>query len=276
MASVHQIDRFRKKYGPWTCIAGGTEGLGLEFTLLAAEYGLHVAVIGRNKEKLDSTAEAVKSRFAVNCLPIQCDLSDRNALNLVTRALEDRQVGLFIYNACASIVGPFLSYSRDDHLKVIETNCTGPLIFTRYFGEKMTEIRKGGIILMSSMSGLQGTPLVAGYAASKAYNLVLAQSLWKEFGYYNVDVLSCVAGATLTPNYLKTKTAGRSSSAPEMKPRPVAEESFRKLGKTPYLIPGWKNKAAVFFLKHLLGKKGAVNMVANNMFRQYGPIVPED
>jgi uncharacterized protein len=276
MASVHRIDSFRRNYGPWAFVAGGTEGLGLEFSLLAAEYGLHVAVAGRRKDKLESAEKAVRSRAPVDVLPIQCDVASPGAVEEIDTALRDRSVGLFIYNACSSYVGPFLSFSPEEHREVIDTNCRGPLFLTHYFGGKMTEARKGGIILMSSMSGLQGTPMVASYAASKAYNLVLAQSLWKEFSVYGVDVISCVAGATLTPNYLATKLPGRRSSAPEMRPRPVAEETFRRLGKTPYFIPGGKNKAAVFFLRRLLGKKGAVNLVASNMFRQYGPIVPED
>ena len=276
MASVRTIDAFRKRYGPWAFIAGGTEGLGLEFSLLAAEYGIHVAVSGRRKEKLDAAAEEIRGKFQVEVLPLQCDLSDPEAVGIIDNALKDRSVGLFVYNACSSFVGPFLERTVEEHQQLVDTNCRGPLLLTRYFGKRMTAVRKGGIILMSSMSGLQGTPMVASYAATKAFNLVLAQSLWKEFSFYGVDVISCVAGATLTPNYLATKLPGRSSSAFEMGPRPVVEETFRKLGKTPYFIPGGKNKAAVFFLRRLLGKKGAVNMVAGSMFRQYGPIVPED
>ncbi len=276
MASVRRIDAFRRNYGPWAFIAGGTEGLGLEFSLLAAEYGMHVAVAGRRKEKLESAEKAVRSRAPVDVLPIQCDVASPDAVRKIDTALRDRAVGLFVYNACSSYVAPFLSCSEEEHQEVIDTNCRGALLLTRYFGGKMTESGKGGIILMSSMSGLQGTPMVASYAASKAFTLVLAQSLWKEFSFYGVDVISCVAGATLTPNYLATKLPGRSSFAPEMAPRPVVEETFRRLGKTPYFIPGGKNKAAVFFLRRLLGNKGAVNMVAGSMFRQYGPIVPED
>ena len=276
MASVRTIDAFRKRYGPWAFIAGGTEGLGFEFSLLAAEYGLHVAIAGRRKEKLEAVERQIRKQFPVEVLPIQCDLSNDGAQGIIDTALKDRAVGLFVYNACSSLVGPFLSYSVEEHQKVIDTNCRGPLHLSRYFGERMKEIRKGGIILMSSMSGLQGTPMVASYAASKAFNLVLAQSLWKEFALYNVDVLSCIAGATLTPNYLATKIPGKSCSAPEMEPRPVVQEAFRKLGKTPYFVAGLKNKAAVFFLRMLTGKKGAIHLVANNMFRQYGPIEPED
>lgn len=276
MGSVKGIDRFRRTYGPWAFIAGGTVGLGREFSLLCAEYGLHVAVAGRRKEKLEELERDITGRFPVEIKKIECDLASPEGIEKVKDALEEINIGLFIYNACSSLVGPFLSYSPEDHLNVIDVNCRGPLLLTRYFGKRMTEFRRGGIVLMSSMSGLQGTPMVASYAATKAFNLVLAQSLWKEFSCCNVDVLACVAGATLTPNYLATKLPGKRSSAPEMEPRPVVEEAFKKLGKTPYFIPGLKNKGAVFFLRRLLGKKGAVNVVAKNMFRQYGPILPED
>ncbi len=276
MASVRAIDTFRKSYGPWAFIAGGTEGLGREFSMLTAEHGIHVAIAGRRNEKLQETAEEIRKKFPVDVLPVQIDLSSPDIVKTIDSVLGDYPIGLFIYNACNSLVGPFLSYQTQEHEQVIDTNCRGPLLLTHYFGKKMAEAGKGGMVLMSSMSGLQGTPHVASYAATKAFNLVLAQSLWKELSFYGVDVLSCVAGATLTPNYLKTKKEGRDSSAPEMEPRPVVEEVFKRLGKTPWFVPGLKNKAAVFLLRRLVGKKRAVNLVAKNMFKQYGPIAPED
>ena len=58
--------------------------------------------------------------------------------------------------------------------------------------------RRGGIILMSSGAGLQGAPYYSHYAATRAYNIVLAESLWAEFKPHDVDVLACVAGMTLS------------------------------------------------------------------------------
>ena len=65
--------------------------------------------------------------------------------------------------------------------------------------------KKGGIVLMLSLAGMQGAGFLSTYAASKAFDLVLAESLWYEWKLRGVDVIACVAGATASPNFLNTK-----------------------------------------------------------------------
>ena len=84
--------------------------------------------------------------------------------------------------------------------------------------------------------------------------------------------MACVAGATLTPNYINSKPEGATSSAPEMKPEKAVAEALEVLGKKPYMVPGFSNKFAVFMMRRLMGKKGPVSMVAKNMFKLYGSI----
>ena len=263
--------KFRDSYGPWALIAGGSEGLGREFSLLAAEYGLNVAVVGRREGPLKALTAEIQNRFGVEVLPVRADLGAPDADAVLDRALGGREVGLLIYNACTSIIGPFIEMRREDHLSVVDVNCRGAVLLAHRFGKKMCGRGRGGILLMSSMSGLQGAPLVASYAASKAFNLTLAQSLWEEFRHFHVDVTACVAGVIRTPNYLKSIPRGGGSSAPEMEAREVAEIALRNLGKKSYVIPGFANRAAVFFLQHVLGKRRAVKLVARNMYKLYRP-----
>src|SRR5260370_29898575 len=68
-----------------------------------------------------------------------------------------------------------------------------------------TLFRSGGIIFLSSASAYQGTALVANYAATKAYNLILAEGLWEELRFSGVDVLGFAPGATNTPGFHKEK-----------------------------------------------------------------------
>jgi uncharacterized protein len=263
--------KFRVNYGPWALIAGGTEGLGREFSLLAAEQGLNVAVVGRREGPLEAAAREIQNRFGVEVLPVKADLGAPDADLELDRTLGDREVGLLIYNACTSVIGPFTEMRREDHLSVVDVNCRGPVLLARRFGKKMCSRGRGGILLMSSMSGLQGAPLVACYAASKAFNLTLAQSLWEEFRHFHVDVTACVAGVIRTPNYLTSLPRGGVSSAPEMEAREVAEIALRNLGKKSYVIPGFANRVAVFFLQHVLGKRRVVKLVARNMYKLYRP-----
>ncbi|MBK7408914.1 MAG: SDR family NAD(P)-dependent oxidoreductase [Saprospirales bacterium] len=59
----------------------------------------------------------------------------------------------------------------------------------------------GGIVLMSSLAGSQGSPKIATYAASKAFNTILAEGLWEELRDKGIDVVASCAGAIRTPGY---------------------------------------------------------------------------
>ena len=155
----------------------------------------------------------------------------------------DIEIGLLIYNAAFSAIGPFLETSLEDHLRELDTNCRTPLALGLTFGRPMAERRRGGILLMSSLSASQGSALLANYAATKAYNMILAEGLWDELREHGVAVLACCAGATATPNYLASLEAhpgGR--AAPAMAPAAVVAEALAALGKQPSLVPGHANR----------------------------------
>ena len=77
-------------------------------------------------------------------------------------------MGLLIYNAAYSAVGPFAERCLEDHLREIDTNIRTPLAMVYRFGQGMLERGRGGVILMSSMSAFQGSAYISNYAASKA------------------------------------------------------------------------------------------------------------
>ena len=60
---------------------------------------------------------------------------------------------------------------------------------------------------MSSLAGSQGSPKIATYAASKAFNTILAEGLWEELRDKGIDVVASCAGAIRTPGYELAKNA---------------------------------------------------------------------
>ena len=95
---------------------------------------------------------------------------------------------------------------------------------------------------MSSMSGFQGSALVGSYAASKAFNTNLAESLWAELRPHGVDVLACVAGATATPGFESSTPTDKQGKAFPMRPEAVAREGLAALGGGPVHIAGHMNR----------------------------------
>ena len=89
------------------------------------------------------------------------------------------------------------------------------------------------MILIASGTALHGSPNYANYAATKAFNLVLGESLWFELGAHGVDVLSFVPGPTNTPGMRKSLPRLREGVevGPIRLPGPTAEAAIRALGK---------------------------------------------
>ncbi len=263
-------DSFREKYGPWALVAGASEGLGEAFARELAARGVNVALVARREAVVRGLAEDIARKAGVETRAIAADLSERAGLDQVvveTRALD---VGLLVYNAGQSFIGPFWVTSVEDHLKEIDVNVRGPLVLAHAIGGRLRARGRGGLVLMSSLAGFQGTALVSNYAATKAFNLVLGEGLWDELRGSGVDALVCCAGATSTPNYRNSApSAGDSAMVPVQTPEQVAREALDYLGRGPLLITGRANRLASFFLRRVLPRKLAVRIMGQNTRKMY-------
>ncbi len=115
---------------------------------------------------------------------------------------------------------------------------------------------------MSSLAGGQGSPKLATYAATKSFNAILAEGLWKELKPHGIDVIACCAGAILTPGY---RQAEKTKQAPgTLEASVVAEQTLNALGKGPVIIPGAVNKVGRFILTRIMSRKAAIDIMSKN------------
>jgi short-subunit dehydrogenase len=257
---------FRRRYGKWALVAGASEGLGAEFARQLAARGLHIVLVARRAELLAQLADEIRAT-GVEVITVALDLGAPDLEQRLRSATRDLEVGLVVYNAAYSLIGAFLEQDLEEKLRVLDVNCRGPLVAAHTFGVPMAARGRGGIVLMSSLAGMQGSPHLSTYAASKAFNLVLGEGLWEELGKRGVDVLTCRAGATRTPNYVASKP--RSAGAPVMEPAAVAAEAIAALGRRkPSMIPGFANRAAALFMG-LLPRRAAIRMMGNATRKMY-------
>jgi short-subunit dehydrogenase len=234
-----------------------------------AESGFSVALAARREAPLSELAGELRRRFGVETRVLAVDLAHAEAcaeLEAATRALD---LGLVVYNAAFCARGPFLAVSAEDHLRELDVNCRGPVLLAHGFGRRLVTRGRGAIILMSSLSGLQGTALLSNYAATKAFNAVLAEGLWEELRSEGVDVLSCLAGATRTPNFVRSQRPDGEPSLRAMDPAQVAREALARLGKGPSSTPGLLNRAAALAMR-LLPRQRAIAIISDATRRMYG------
>jgi short-subunit dehydrogenase len=261
---------FAARYGSWAIVAGASEGLGAGYAQELASRGLNLILIARRYELLQSLASELSTKYNVETKIIVLDLSAADAAEQIVEETNELEIGLLIYNAAFSAIGPFLDRSLDDHFKEIHTNIHAPLKLVYLLGQRMLAQGHGGILLMSSLSAFQGSAYISTYAATKAFNIVLAEGLWEEWREHGVDVLVCISGAVKTPNYIASEpgqTGGLGDMT--MDPDKVVLEALNALGQQPYVIPGRVNRLASFVMRHLLPRQVAVQFMGRVLRGKY-------
>lgn len=252
---------FKSTYGPWALVAGASEGLGAAFASALASRGLNLILIARRMDKLECLAKELETNYGVETTVHSIDLADFGLVRKFVSEIE-MNIGLLVYNAAFAPIGYFENVSVEDLEKIVDVNIKAPLLLTKLLSAKMIEKGKGGIVLMSSLAGTQGSPKIATYAASKAFNAIFAEGIWLELNKHGIHVLASCAGAISTPGY---KNAQNSKDAPgTLSAGEVAEKTVKALGKGPTTIPGFTNKLAHFFMNRIFPRKWAISIMDKN------------
>lgn len=253
---------FASRYGPWALVAGASEGLGAAFATSLARRGLNLVLWARRGEVLLALAAQLRGDHGVDVEVAVVDLADGAATAAATAALvERRAVGLVVFNAAFAPVGAFAERDIDQLLRVVDVNVRAPLVVVRALLPAMVARRQGGVVLMSSMAGQQGSARIAAYSATKAFATTLGEALWAELKPHNVDVVACVAGAIRTPGFERSAT----KDAPGMvEADVVVAAALDGLGGSAVVIPGGVNRIASFVMRRLLPRAWALRIMEQN------------
>lgn len=165
-------------------VTGGNRGIGHAIALHFAEAGDQVVVACRSGVVPDDL-------LALGVMAVTCDVTDTASINAAFDAAEaaaGSQVEVVVANAGVTRDGLLLRLSDDDIDVVIDTNLVGALRVARRAAKSMLRLRRGRIILVSSVVGLLGSAGQANYAASKSGLVGLARSTARELGSRGITV----------------------------------------------------------------------------------------
>ena len=171
-------------------VTGGGKGLGREIALAFAKAGANVAVVGRTREPLDETVEAVKS-IGRDAIAIDVDAAD---IEGVTRCRDEvlgrfGRVDALINNAgIGGPAAPMWELEPEEWDETLRINTTGPFLCSRAFLPAMIEQKSGSIIFIGSMTGKRPLLNRTAYAASKIAVVGIVRTLACETGPHNVRV----------------------------------------------------------------------------------------
>ena len=209
--------------------------------------------MARDKDKLLSVANEIKGAYGVECCVIPADLNEAGTAKRLHKATTDAglKVDLLINNAGVYHTGNLVDGNEDDFNSMINVNVGSVTNLSYLYGKDMKKQRRGRILFVSSVVGATpGGPGVATYAATKAYEKSLAQSMGREMEKYGVGVTCVLPGAVKGTSFANGSTGQAvcwKFPFYPMSSRSIAERSIHALlSGDAEVIPGWHNR---LFLK---------------------------
>jgi 3-oxoacyl-[acyl-carrier protein] reductase len=153
-------------------VTGGNRGIGLAIARALAADGDAVAVTHRSGEPPEGL------------LGVRCDVTDTASVNAAFTEVEKAQgpVEVLVANAGITRDQLVLRMSDEDWDAVVDTNLAGAFRCARRAAMGMVRMRRGRIVLISSVVGLHGGQGQVNYAASKAGLVGIARSVARELG----------------------------------------------------------------------------------------------
>ena len=174
------MKHFRYTYGPWALITGASSGLGAEFSRQLAAKGLNLVLVARRSDRLQDLSQNLSLTYSIDTRVVPLDLAQDDFLPQLTQTTAGLDIGLLVNNAGAALHHDFLANDLETELQILSLNTRSPLMLAHHYGQQLLQRRRGGIIFLSSVVGLVGSPQRSNYAATKGHNLLLAEGLAAE------------------------------------------------------------------------------------------------
>ncbi len=153
-------------------VTGGNRGIGRAIAEAFLAQGDKVAVTTRNGGGPDGA------------LDVRCDITVQEQVEAAFKQVEEAHgpVEVLVANAGITADTLLLRMSDNDWDSVIDTNLTGTFRVVRRASKGMLRLKRGRIVLISSVVGLLGSAGQVNYAASKSALVGMARSIARELG----------------------------------------------------------------------------------------------
>jgi uncharacterized protein len=247
-------------------ITGATSGIGEALCRLLASKGIRMILTGRNSKKLDLLRQELGSSADIQTHV--CDLSKQEELQGLVELIRQQAPDLIVNNAGLGIYGKALDSSVDDQLSLLDVNARAPLQISLEAASVLKKLsRKGTILNVASAAAFQPGPDFSVYASSKAFLVLLSESLDIELAPEGIRVLAACPGMVSTS--FQSRAAGKPlemHSRFMMSAEYAAAQIWKQIqqGKRIHLFD-WRYRLAHFMVHYLLPRQFVGKMVQRSL-----------
>lgn len=227
--------------GKVALVTGSTKGIGEAIVHRLAEHGAKVVVSSRKADACERVADEINKahgRDGEVAAPIPCNINYKEQLQQLVAGTRQRwgRIDVLVCNAALNpYFGPQMDIPDEAFDKIMGANVRSNHWLCQLVLPEMVERQDGSIIIVSSIGGLRGSPVLGAYCISKAADFQLARNIAVEYGPHNIRA-NCIA-----PGLIKTDFARALWENPDILKRSTSGAPLRRIGE-PDEIAG----AAVF------------------------------
>ncbi len=262
----------KKRFGPWALVTGASSGIGKEFAQQIAASGINIVLVARREDLLKEVGVEFSKRYGVEHRVVVLDVSREDFIRQLASATDDLDIGLVVSNAGTGNPGEFLKLDRQLLEETLRLNTMSHLDIAHYFGGKLAERRRGGLILVGAMGAENGIPCMANDGGAKAYVHSLGEALHYEFKPLGVYVTVLAAGVTNTAVLEKFALDPKTMPTKPMSVEQCVFEGLSGLVKNrSRIVPGRLNRIMNALVPASLARKMLADLLGKGLARKPAP-----
>ncbi len=181
-------------------ITGASAGIGQALATRFARAGFELVLVARSADKLKALAKTLAAEHGVKVTVAAADLSQPGAAATLAAAMKRARRPIEVLVNCAGVLqhGAFVDLTPQRQQELIDLNVSGLTAMLAHFVPPMVARGQGRVLNVASIAAFQPIPMLATYAATKAYVLSLTESMSEELKGTGVTMTALCPGITAT------------------------------------------------------------------------------